>query len=139
MDIRTYYSSFAFGVVSWMAQYTPQRLIHFCFHSMFGLSVLNHGKYYEQFAGKDLMILLDKIIVHVTVAVSVYVALTMERPQPLLMFIFWGCLTWIAMVYYVFKLSFLPGTEWEPWHATVHFGGSIGEIALLGHYFLHIL
>lgn len=134
--VRTYYSSFVFGIVATIAQYTPQRIIQICFHLLYGLSILNHSKHYEEFAGKELAVMLDKLIVNFTVAISVYVAINMPFPQPILMLIFWGSLTWMAMVYHVFRYSYLPGTEWEPWHATVHFAGAIGEIALLLHYFV---
>lgn len=133
MRVYNYYTSFLFGAVALIAQRTPYRSLQLLYQSLYGLSILNHAKYYEDFPGKMLIKNTDKLTAHTIAAVSIFIALTHPRPQPLLMFTFWCCLAWIGMVYYVLQKSDLPGYEWEPWHASVHVAGAVGQVALLMH------
>ena len=129
--VYTYYTSFLFGLVALFAQTTPHVHIQLLYWGLYGTSILNHAKYYEPFPGKHLVKLVDKVIAHTITIASMYLALTHPHPQPLPMMIFWGCLTWIVLIYYVYEKSHLPGVEWEPWHATVHIACVVGQVALL--------
>lgn len=132
MRVYTFYTSFVFGVVALMAQKTPYTTLQILNQVLYGLSILNHAKFYESsYPGKYIVKTLDKVTAHSIAVATIHIAVTHPDPEPLLMILYWTCLSWILLVYYVFKKSYLPGTAWEPWHASVHIAGAVGQIALL--------
>lgn len=131
MRVYTYYTSYLLTIVIACARFTKHTKIELLNLALLGTSILHHAKYYEQFPGKMIVKTLDRILAHAVGLATMYVAVTHPNPQPILMIVYWSCLTWIIMLYHVSGKSHLPGYAWEPWHASVHVAGAMGQIALL--------
>lgn len=127
----TTYTSFGFAIVSYIAYRKNKWLIGALFDAVYGLSVLNHGKYYQEFEGKEVFRAVDKVCVHMIVALSAWLALTDRSINLLSKFVFWMGLAYIAFVYYIAQYSHLPPGQWEPWHASIHLVSSAAETILL--------
>jgi hypothetical protein len=128
----TFYTSFLFGLVAVVAQTTRYTSLFYLNHLLYGLSILHHAKFYEPvYVGKKIIAIVDKITAHSIAILTSYIAITHPEPDTYLMSIYWGSLVWVFLVFYVLQKSQLPGTLWEPWHASIHIMGAIGQLALL--------
>lgn len=131
--VQTYYSSFLLGAVSYFAQWKGHWLAT-PFMILYGTSILHHAKFNEHFYGKRFIHLIDKVNGHFIFIVTLYMAITLQNPMLLPMFLYWSGVGYMIYVYYIGKQSHLPGDEWIPWHVSFHIVACLGTVCLLLHY-----
>jgi hypothetical protein len=129
--MTTYYSSFLFAPVSYYALYKDVLPVAILFNLLFGTSILHHAKYFDTYPGKRCVYIVDKMLAHATVAVTLYVSVAYFERIMVGHLLYWCGLSWITYVYYIAKLSHLPGKLWVPWHMSLHVAASMGTVALL--------
>jgi hypothetical protein len=99
-------------------------------HMLCGLSTINHMHAYICYKGKDVVKSVDKALAHAVVLTSIHFATTTPINN-MALWIFWICLAYMTIIYYVADLSRLPNRSWELWHASIHIAALIGEMALM--------
>lgn len=126
----TVYTSLSFSMVACIAFMKQVWLLGTLWQLLFGMSTLNHMYIYEDYSGKSIVKKIDTALAHGVVVMSVYIATT-QNINFISLCIFWACLLYMTLIFYVTNLSQLPNRSWEPWHATLHIAAVIGESALL--------
>ena len=117
--MKNYYSCLAFGILaivchgSWMQPIMVMLL---------STSLLHHGRKEQEYAEKRLIYWLDTLMAHTIALWSMYDAISMKIPLHVLQYIglYWMCLSYVIMVFYVTRLSFSDGSHGERWHASTH-------------------
>ena len=121
------YSSFIFGIVSLVGLFN----YHWtgpAFYLQMVLSIVNHASVHRDYVDKKSINKIDKFVAHSITFMTIYEAIRLPFSIPL--FVYWGCLTWVALIYKISGLSNHP-IYGDYWHCTVHIMSSIGTIALI--------
>ena len=129
--LTTYYTSFLFAPVSYIAWYLGQPAVALLYNMLFGTSILHHAKYFDEYPGKYGVYMVDKCLAHTIVVLTMYIAVSNFVALTYGQLMYWFGLCWITYVFYIAKYSHLPGKAWIPWHASIHIVASIGTVALL--------
>ena len=121
------YSSFIFGIVSLVGLFN----YHWtgpAFYLQMVLSIVNHAGINHDYIGKKTINRVDKFVAHSITLLTMYEAI--QLPISFSLYIYWGCLFWVACIYKFTGLSNHP-IHGDYWHSTVHLMSSIGTIALV--------
>jgi len=131
--MELYYTSFLFGLASLHASYIREVPCHYGYLLLMGLSILTYSKWDEPFYGKRLVLIADRTLTHAACiyAVTRSIDLSIRYRTPLPMSVTTASIGWIIYVYYVAKLSWLPGNEWMPWQARIHVATAIGNHSIM--------
>jgi xanthosine utilization system XapX-like protein len=107
------------------------------FTALQAVSVLNHARLHEQYPGKRLVHMCDKLLVHGIGLGCLYTAIReqLSEPPPValqskMLFVFWTSMLYINVVYYVFHKRCCTTAAWEKWHISIHIVGALGAMAL---------
>lgn len=127
MIIPNYLSSFVFAVLPF---YIDAPLMRGLLSVFAGTSILHHAKKHEDYPGRLAIAVVDRALCHGIAAMTVLQAKDTPwtpNTSPWLG-IYWACLTYIVMVFYVLGLS--HGPNGANWHATVHAVSAYGIYCL---------
>jgi hypothetical protein len=94
-------------------------------------SIIVHGSLYQKYKYKNLIWKFDKSLAHILGLISIFLALKQKPLITKYLIIYWLCLIYILVIYYVYDLSNEKNKNWEIYHASIHIMGSIGMLALL--------
>lgn len=96
-------------------------------------SVVHHLSLERDYPGRRVVSAVDRVLAN-GIALNSFVE-AMQTPlradNALHLTVYWFCAIWCLYVYYIGKLSHLPGTQWQIWHATVHAAATLGTLHLL--------
>ena len=125
----TTYTSFSFGIVSVIAFHKRLWLLGTLWQMLYGVSVLNHSLYYNDYTLKKYVDIVDRTLAHTIIIISCHYAITQEL-YIISLFMYWICLSYMTHIYYIADLSHLPNGKGVKWHSQLHLAAFIGELFL---------
>jgi hypothetical protein len=126
----TTYSSLSFGVLSYIT-YLANHWMAFPLYILCCTSIIYHGSFGRHFRYRKVVSFIDKVLAHILVLFSAYLALKQKPKITKYLIIYWICFLYIFYIYVIIKITHNSGNLWHKWHATIHIMASIGMLALL--------
>jgi hypothetical protein len=126
-DLLTY-TSFLFGVTSWMAM-TLNHWMGPAFLVQMALSIVHHGKWYDSYFGKNVIKWTDKSLAQYISVRSVYDAYYCQWCPA--MKVYWGCISWVVFLHCIVKWNRPHHLKGNLWHSTLHITSNMGCISML--------